>query len=500
MICVSIQEPTTEVALARMEATARWADLVEIRLDGMVRPDLERLFRRRGVPTIATCRPEREGGRWTGEEGARLERLRGAARAGAAWIDVERFAVAALGALPGRCRRLVSHHDFAGMPRDLRRLLRELEAAGGDAVKVAAVPRGMADVLALMALPGEARGPVAVVGMGPAAAPTRILARLFGGAWTYASPAPGRETASGQIPAQVLAERYRASALGRRTRVYGLAGDPVGHSIGPAVWNGWLRAARRDAVYVPFLCRDEADLKALLAWWRLDGLSVTIPHKVAAARLARGRSEAVRATGAANTLFRMRGVGQAAARGWFADNTDLPALVCAVERLLRSAGMRTGGGGEALVLGAGGAARAAVRALLGLGFGVTVSGRTDARAREMAEEFGVRGLPVRAVPWGELGGLRPLLLVNATPVGMSPGVGEMPVPGRFLRPGLLVFDTIYNPAETRLVVEARRRGAVAAGGLDMFVRQAILQARCWTGRAPAEGAWRARVGAARAGE
>jgi len=484
MICACIAEPDTKSALARMAETRRWAELFEIRLDGMARPDLARLFAPGPRPTIATCRRVGEGGAWRGSERRRLALLRAAAKVGADFVDIERDAARSLGPIFG-ARRIVSYHDFAGMPADLPGLARSLWALEADVIKIAAVPRGFADALALLELPERCRRPAVVLGMGAAGLPTRALLPLFSGAWTCAAAAVGRETAPGQPTARELVERYRYRRLDEHTALFGVVGDPVGHSVGPGLFNRLFARLGTNAIYLPFLCRDRADLAALLRLPAVQGLSVTIPHKELALRVVDAASPAATAIGAANTLVRTGG--KAPPRGhrtarrdrWYAENTDEPAVADSIVRLAALAGLPSPSGLDALVLGAGGAARAAVHALRRLGCRIAVSGRTGARARALA-----RGLGVAFAPWSSLADRRPDLLVNATPVGMSPRTDAIPLPPAMIRPGMLVLDLVYTPPETRWVREARKRGAFALGGFDMFVDQAALQAELFTGVKP----------------
>jgi len=192
----------------------------------------------------------------------------------------------------------------------------------------------------------------------------------------------------------------------------------------------------------------------------LTQMCVSLPHKEAALALAGTASEAAHAIGAANTLT-------ARAAGLAADNTDWMGVVAALEPHGPWAGKR------ALVLGAGGAARAAVFALRQLGMEVALSNRTRERAERVARELGAR-IGSAADPWD--------LLVNATSVGMSPAAEATPLDAALLRPGGLVFDTVYRPLETRLLREARERGLAVQDGLAMLVHQAVEQIRLWSGK------------------
>jgi shikimate dehydrogenase len=231
--------------------------------------------------------------------------------------------------------------------------------------------------------------------------------------------------------------------------------------------NAAFAALGLDAVYLAFDVPPES-LGAALAGARALGLrqlAVSIPHKVAVMEHLDDVDEDARRIGAVNTVTRegTRLVGA---------NTDWIGLVRALER------ERPLEGARAVVLGAGGTARAACFGLLRRGARVTVLNRTEARARALADELDAEGA-------GGLDALAELehdVLVNTTSVGLRQDAS--PVPARALRPGSVVLDAVYDPEETRLLRDARARGATTVAGKWMLVEQAVEQVRLWTGRAP----------------
>ncbi len=249
-----------------------------------------------------------------------------------------------------------------------------------------------------------------------------------------------------------------------RPTLCGIVLHPAGHTLSPLLHRTAYRALGIDAVYLAFDV-PPARLRDALAGMRGLGirqLSVSIPHKEAVLALADRASDEARAIGAANTLTRLE-------EEIVADNTDWLGVVRTLEPHGPLAGKR------ATLLGAGGAARAVADALGQMGVEVTVVGRTAARAERLAADLGAR-----------VGSLEDPydLLVHATPVGMAPEVEGLPVDPSALRPGTLVFDTVYRPLETRLLREARARGCRTQDGLDLLVHQAVEQIRLWTGRSP----------------
>ncbi|MGH9277071.1 MAG: shikimate dehydrogenase [Acidimicrobiales bacterium] len=259
--------------------------------------------------------------------------------------------------------------------------------------------------------------------------------------------------------------------LSAATRLAAVIGHPVGHSLSPAMHNAAFRARRLDWAYVAFDVTPDA-LAAAVSGMRafgLGGLSVTIPHKEGVARLVDELSGTAEALGAVNTVVagqngRLRG-----------ENTDGAGFL----RALREGDGFDPAHRRCLVVGAGGAARAVVKALADAGASeVVVANRTRSRAEAIVGLAGDCGRVGVAEEAGEAD-----LVVNATPAGMA-GSGledALPLDPAHLGPGQLVVDLVPNPAITPLIEAARERGATAANGLGMLVHQAALAFRFWTG-------------------
>jgi shikimate dehydrogenase len=242
----------------------------------------------------------------------------------------------------------------------------------------------------------------------------------------------------------------------------GIALHPAGHTLSAVLHETAYAALGLDA---SFSVHDVAPpgFGALLTELRARGLTqlcVSLPHKESALRLADRVSEAARAIGAANTLTAIGGA-------LVADNTDWIGVTAALGPYGPWTSRR------ATVLGAGGAARAVVFALRRFEMDVCIVNRTRARAERVAADLGAH-VGSLDEPWD--------LLVNATSLGMSPDADSTPAPAASLRPGALVFDTVYRPLETRLLREARARGCRVQDGLEMLVHQAVEQIRLWSGK------------------
>jgi 3-dehydroquinate dehydratase/shikimate dehydrogenase len=422
------------------------------------------LFETFGKNVIYTCRRKCDGGAFEGSEEERVGLLKQAAAIGARYIDVEIDVLESggLGA-PSASKLIASFHDTSGTPADLDAVLSRLENTAADVVKLAVTPGSHADCARVLGLHRRASKPCVLIAMGELGFPTRILGKKLGAAWTYAAanagpPAPG-------MPALAeLRETYRYEEIGPATRVFGVAGDPVSGSAGMRLFNRAFREAGIDAAYLPFLSRDLAGLVEAYGPLGLEGLSVTHPLKEEAFRIAGQNDETVKRIGAANTLKITNGRVEAFT---FDGPAALAALSDAVDGL---AGKRV------LLLGAGGAARAAADALARAGYEITITSRTIERAENLAKLVGAA-----AVSWHDRENVEADIVINATPLGMFHLPGT-PLSPAFFKKGMLVMDMVYNPEQTRMLADASAAGARVLGGREMYIRQAEEQFYLWTGQ------------------
>ena len=455
-----------ELLTGRDNATA--GDLVELRLDGVADLDVAAALHGRSRRVIVTCRPTWEGGAFNGSEEERRRILMQALTLGADFVDVEWRAGfdEVIGHAPSRI--VLSSHDFDGVPADLDDRARQMRAAGTGFIKIAVMASRLSDTLGLPAI--AKGGNAAVIGMGEAGVPSRLLASRYGSAWTYA----GGGVAPGQMPAsQMSALGYRR--VGPATRLFGVVSTNALHSLSPAMHNAAFCAAGIDAVYIPLRAADFDDFFAYAAAMRIEGASITIPYKLDALHAAGRTDDLTRSVGAANTMRRCGEV-------WEATNTDVAGFLAPLEAAYGSslAGVR------ASVLGAGGASRAVIVALCSRGVQVTVHARRAEPVRVLAASLGVRAgeWPPSAGSWD--------LLVNCTPLG---GVGmreESPL-GRDQLTGGFVYDLTYGAGESTLIRDAREMGCRTLDGLPMLVAQAERQFEWWTGQRPTPGVMAAAI-------
>jgi 3-dehydroquinate dehydratase/shikimate dehydrogenase len=474
MICVSLGRTRHRMMLAEHQALAqRGAQLVELRLDWLGRtPEIGRLIKDRPTPVIMTIRRPADGGRWRGDETARLALLRQAIVAGVEYVDLESDAATAIRRY-GKTKRIVSFHDFHGTPDNLEEIHAELAAKDADIVKVVTTAQSPADNVRLLQLAQKAKVPTIAFCMGEIGLMSRILCGRFGSPFTYTTFSSDRVLAPGQIVFDEMKNLYRFDSIGPETKLMGVLGDPISHSYSPRIHNAALQKDGLNAVYVPLRVPADQLLPTVKGYSELgfSGFSVTIPHKEGIIAAAEFRDPMVDEIGAANTLFR-DAIGK-----WHATNTDYDAALAAMHLGLQAKGDSEFAGKRALILGAGGVAKAIGLGLVKAGAAVTIANRSKARGTALAEQLGCQ-----YVGWENRGAAFADILVNCTPIGMSPNMDDTPFQENWFREGMIVFDTIYNPENTLFLKQARERLAITVSGLEMFVLQAAAQYQHFTGQ------------------
>ncbi len=531
-MCVPITVLDTSAALEDARAAkSAGADMVEFRIDGL--PDFEEatlagvesLIAQCPLPCILTCRSSAEGGECElpdAERVAVLERLCAASKHPPTYLDVEWTSFSRSANLAQKVRLCVQHagqvrevgtrlilstHDFQQRPADLSRRVAGMAGEGAcGVVKAAWRARSVHDAMEALDLPGQAGKPTVSLAMGEFGVMSRVLAGKLGGFLTFAPLRAGGATAPGQVTLQELLGAYRFRSVGRTTKVYGVIGYPVSHSLSPLVHNAGFAAMNMDAVYVPIAVAGYADAGASYAGFRaavleliehprLDfcGASVTMPHKENLARLAvemgweMDRSS--RDLLAANTLVVDRENGRVG-RIRIA-NTDVEAVVGVLEggpgvlSVSRETPARVG------VIGAGGMGKAAAYACARAGAHVVIYNRDGERARKVASEVATFAVPGAHITSAELH-LLPRAnchaFIQCTPLGMT-GSGlenqsALPIHDMHSCPrGVVVVETVYRPRRTPTVMAAEEKGWRVITGDDVFVRQAVAQMEAWSGQA-----------------
>lgn len=492
-ICVPICEqslPAAERAIAR---AAEIGDLIEVRVDcfdpAQVGENFKRaeyLFERSPRPAIMTFRPTEQGGHRTLDAKSRLRFWLFSRPTSSKFLDIEldlavNTALFDFGQKVDWTRVICSYHNLTGVPENLDRILDRMTRTHARILKIAFQAEDITDCIAAFHLLDRARSrrrEMISIAMGTAGLMTRVLGPSRGSFLTYGALETESATAPGQITAKELRTLYRIDALSRQTRILGIAGLPVTHSISPYIHNAAFESAKFDGVYLPFEVRDissfikrmvhprtrEIDLNFL-------GLSVTAPHKTAVMSCLDWIDPVAKDIGAVNTIV----VQEGELHGF---NTDADALVNPLIRRLGE--LRET---RCAVIGAGGAASAAVWSLRQRGAQVTIFARDAGKAHLFAERFGVMMRPLDAARFDGFD-----IVINATPLGtLGAEETRTPATAAQLRGARLAYDLVYNPAETQFLREAREAECDSIGGLEMLVTQAVEQFKLWTGvEAPVE--------------
>lgn len=476
LVCVTVARGTHKKTIREyLEAAQNGAKLVELRLDFIRNQvNLTRLLENKPAPVVITCRRSADGGLWRGSEDERLTLLRTAIAKGVDYVDLEDDIA---GKIPryGKTKRIVSYHNFIETPKNLEEIHERLSKLDPDIIKIATTATTPHHNLRALRLVRDSKIPTVAFCMGELGAISRIMLAKFGGPFSYASFDPERQVAPGQFTYLEMMKRYRYESIDANTEFYGVVADPVMHSLSPHVHNCAFKRLGLNKVYLPIRV-PSVDLELFLRDCEelgIRGLSVTIPHKEAVLQALAQNDEAVKEIGACNTMFRKDGK-------WIGYNTDSVAAMAAIDRMFPSEEPgKALSHKTALVLGAGGAAKAIIFGLRQRGADVAISARTESRAQALATEF--KG---RVVPWGIRHLTKTHLIVNCTPVGMHPDVNDTPFDGNHFKPEHVVFDTVYNPEQTLFIKQARAAGARTITGAEMFVSQAALQNKLFIGGPP----------------
>ena len=483
-LCIAVQGATPAELVARAEAAAKDSIFLELRLDFLPKPANALpalktfLARRRDITAIATCRRKPAGGNFTGSLNAELEILLKAAEAGCQIVDLSiesvdqstrpqlakfRTALRAAGAA-----LLISSHDFSRTRRSdgLNQVAKRIAAHEPDFVKVVTTARSLADNLAVLQMIEDQSLDSHIVGiaMGEEGLISRILSPRAGAAFTFASAADGAETAPGQISARTLLDLYRLEQLDQATRIFGVAGNPIAHSLSPLIHATAFRRENVNAIMLPLKVKTLDDLLTVVRDLPLDGVAVTMPLKQEVLPHLANMDPLTARIGACNTL-------RTGADGkLYGFNTDVAGVVRPLERRMRLKGARI------LVLGAGGAARAAVFGLVEQGSEVFIVNRTHEKAVSLA-----RKAKAHVLRQNLLAKTRFDAIINTTPCGMTGIKQQLPIKESDLNASL-VFDMVYTPIETPLLKLAKARGLAVISGVEMFVQQGARQFEIWTGK------------------
>ncbi len=480
-VCVAIIGATPAEMLEKATAVVKETPFLEFRLDYLEKPLLalpkfkQFLNDNTAVTAIATCRRAANGGKFTGNLATEMEILSKAGTSGFHLIDLELESAESL--KKGELQKLrdtgvaliISHHDFTAT-KDLDGIFKRIEPFKPDFIKIVPTAKTLTDNVTLMRFIERMDDHSNIVGvcMGDAGIISRVLGVRAGSAFTFAAATAGEETAPGQIAARTLIETYRIDQVDAATKVYGVAGNPIRSSLSPIMMNTAFRRETVNAVYLALQANKLADLLKLVHEIPIQGLSVTMPLKQEIMAHLEKTDPLSAKIGACNTVLRQDGK-------LYGFNTDVAGITGPIEKRMSLRGAK------ALVLGAGGAARAAVFGMRDKGADVFILNRTAETAQKLAKQSGSKAIKKDALTKTTFD-----IIVNATSVGMT-GVKGAPILDAGDLNTKLVFDLVYNPLETPLLRLARQQSIPIITGIEMFVQQGARQFEIFTGKpAPEE--------------
>jgi len=475
-VCVAVIGSDANEMAETAESLVRDNPFLEFRLDylskpGLALPRIKRFLETHpGTVAIATCRRAASGGKFRGSIASQLDILSKAAAAGCQMVDVEvqtaaKCKPAQLEKLRSRAGMILSFHDFRGTKK-LEETLEKLLAYPADYYKIVSTATTLADnvtMIKFLAREGDRHSLIGMC-MGEQGIISRVLGVRAGSIFTFASAGAGQETAPGQVTAQELRSVYRIEQVDVATRIYGVVGDPIVHSLSPTIMNTAFRRENVNGVYLKLHAKTLKDLLTCVKEIPIHGISVTMPYKQDIVSHLDNADSHTNKVGACNTVVRAQD------GKLYGFNTDTAGVIRPLERRLN-----TIEGARVLVIGAGGAARAAVFALKERGAEVYILNRNAAHAKKLAHQA-----RARIMKRPDLKKMAFDVIINATPVGMG-NSRETPLQDKEINTRY-VFDMIYDPPETRLMKLAQERGAQIIPGIEMFVHQAARQFEIWTGK------------------
>jgi 3-dehydroquinate dehydratase/shikimate dehydrogenase len=480
-VCVAITGSTAAEMLEKASAVVKETPFLEFRLDYLEKPllalpKLKHFFQDNTAATgIATCRRTANGGKFSGKVADEIEILSKASAAGFHIVDVELESAETM--KKGELQTLrdtgvaliISHHDF-NATKDLDGIYKRIAPFQPDFIKIVPTAKSLIDNVTLMRFIERMEDHTNIIGicMGDAGIISRVLGVRAGSAFTFAAATVGEETGPGQIAARTLIETYRIDQVDAATKVYGVAGNPIRSSLSPIMMNTAFRRETVNAVYLALQAAKLSDLLKLVHEIPIQGLSITMPLKQEIMAHLEKTDPLSAKIGACNTVLRQDGK-------LYGFNTDVAGITGPLEKRMSLRGAKV------LVLGAGGAARAAVFGLRDKGAEVFILNRTAETAQKLARQSGAKTIKKDAVSKTAFD-----VIINATPIGMTGIKAPQLLEAKDLNTKL-VFDLVYNPLETPLLRMARQKGIPIVTGIEMFVQQGARQFEIFTGKpAPEE--------------
>ncbi len=482
MLCLTLNGATMEENYNILAQNASYASLLELRIDTLNLDDFTELEKatlfpsHTSLPVILTCRRQSDAGEFTQSERKRLSLLKKVSAGTFTYVDLEANVRKPdlETSLRAQGKKIIrSIHSFDSLKDNINvRISHIIEK--GDIPKIAIQINGIADLVKLFKLGKRFKGKeeIIIIGMGKYGLASRVLYKKLGSMLTFCATSDPK--AVGLINIKTMKQLYRADQVKESTQVYGVIGDPVGKSISPAIQNLGFKAINENAIYVPFNVDDVKQFFVLASILDIQGFSVTVPHKIHVLPYLGQTSREVRQLGSCNTVCKKNNL-------WRGSNTDYYGFIELIEKPLKAGKIK-----NALVLGAGGCARAIVWALRNHNVNITILNRTLEHAKALAQEI--------SCDFGALSEVSKYsgkvdIIVQTTSMGMDSSQDPENDPAKdFIYNGTeFACDLVYRPHETAFLKHAKQAGCKLIYGIDMLIAQGKLQFSSFTGSAyPAE--------------
>ncbi|OQY39133.1 MAG: shikimate dehydrogenase [Spirochaetaceae bacterium 4572_7] len=472
-LCLTLTEKTLQDCNRIILEYKESVDLIELRVDYLEPSELSKLVTfKASIPTIITYRKECDGGLYTGDESTRISTLSNAIQGGAfSFIDLEADLIAPeleIEVKKHGVRIIRSFHDFNGVPSNLSKVLLDIKRDSSEIPKAAVMINSTKDLLEfyreVLSIKNEEK---IVLGMGVYGFNTRLLAEKIGSYLTFSSK-DGVIAAPGHVSPEILNNTYNFRQIDKDTQIFGIIGNPVMHTKSPFIHNRGYKTLGLNAIYVPFETDNIELFLELGTILDIKGFSVTVPFKNHIIPLLGGITESVRAIGACNTVTFINGT-------WIGENTDYTGFI---KPLIRAYGLLKGI--KVTVIGAGGAAKAAIYALKNEGADILILNRTESKAKELATIFDSKYAPLNSssrVLINEYSSV----IVQTTNVGMHPLEHIDPMEFYSFKGTEYLYDIIYNPEKTLFLNRGLGLGCRVLNGWDMLLEQGYKQFKLFTG-------------------
>lgn len=472
MLCLTSSKNTINEVVKEVNQYRKNIDLVELRIDLL--KEEEKLKAQEfpaliDLPVILTYRRKSDGGAYTGSEKSRLKLFKSLALSYKfAYVDIEEDVKTSTFDKELRekgVRIIRSYHDFEDNQKDLISKINRI-ANKGDIPKIAIMTRNIFDVyqIFLAAEQLEHIKEKIIVGMSQAGIPTRLLYKKIGSLLMYCS-SDEKINDLGHLNARIMDELYRVREVNENTKIYGIIGDPVMHSLSPSIHNPGFKQIRFNAIYIPFLVDNINIFFKLAERIKIFGFSVTVPHKRSVIPFLGLINREVKLIGSCNTVIRSR-------NQWKGINTDYYGFLDPLKEDLDNQKIK-----KVLIIGAGGAARAVVWALKSYNCKLIIVNRNEEKAKALANEtMSSYDKLSRASSYADVD-----MIVQTTSVGMMPNIKETPLKDYNFKENQIVYDLVYTPKLTTFLLDAKSKGCKLIYGWDMLYKQGKLQFEAFTG-------------------